>query len=114
MTMTLGHGHGHEQAPPRSVADGRGRLRCIADLETVIERQSAVRSDLSAQGLATRDLDRIIDILVCSLQLLRGYHAATAHEALAGEASVSAGFSPKSSQDSFGCCPKLHSDGPAP
>ena len=76
MTMTLGHGHGHEQAPPRSGADGLSRLRRMADLETVIKRQSAARSNLSARGLATPELDRIIDVLVGSLQLLQGYHAA--------------------------------------
>ena len=97
MTMTLGHRHGHEPAPPPGVAGGRGRLHCIADLETVIERQSAARSSLSAQGLATRDLDQIIDILVCSLQLLRGYHAAIGDERSADEAIVSGNLAPKSS-----------------
>ena len=95
MTMTLGHAEGPEPAPPPAVAGGLATLRHIADLETVIERQNAARSQLSAQGLSTRDMDRIIDILVCSLRLLRGYHAAIEDEGSAGEAIVGAGAAPR-------------------
>jgi hypothetical protein len=94
--MTMIIGRGHEPVLPRAVADARGTLRRIADLETVIERQSSARHTLSAQGLSTRDMDRIIDILVCSLQLLRGYQAAIEDEGLDGMAIASANPGPLS------------------
>jgi hypothetical protein len=51
-------------------------LRRIADLETVIAQQRSASSHLSAQGLPTHEVERIIDILISSLQLVRNSQAA--------------------------------------
>jgi hypothetical protein len=88
--MTIDHTQGSVKAPSRGMPDLSGTLRRIADLEAVIERQSAARSNLSAQGLPTLEIDRIIDVLVGSLQLIRGYHAALVGEVSGGELLVSA------------------------
>ena len=104
--MTITIGHGQVQAAAR--ADGRGTLRRIADLQTVIEHQEAARNVLSARGLATGDLDRVIDILVCSLQLLRGYHAAMEDERVEREALVLASAVPK---ESVALAPRYESAG---
>ena len=50
-------------------------LRRIADLETTIARQRIMCSDLSARGLPTVEVDRIIDILIVSLEFVRNLHA---------------------------------------
>ena len=50
-------------------------LRRIADLETTIARQRIMCSDLSARGLPTVEVDRIIDILVESLEFVRNLQA---------------------------------------
>jgi hypothetical protein len=62
--------------------DQQARLLRIADLEVMIERQKAASSELSAQGLPTQEIDRIIDILVSSLQLIHGHYRAIENSAL--------------------------------
>jgi len=65
MAMTVG------TAPLGGGSQHSTALRRIADLETVIAQQKSASSDLSAQGLPTHEVERIIDILVSSLQLVR-------------------------------------------
>jgi hypothetical protein len=68
------------------VRQGAARRR-IADLEATIARQKIASSHLSAQGLPTQEVERIIDILAWSLQFVRSYQAAMDHDSrLADEA----------------------------
>ncbi len=74
--MKLAADRGHERSQFAEVAREAATLRRIADLETTIARQRTASSDLSARGLPTVEIDRIIDILVVSLELVRCVQAA--------------------------------------
>jgi hypothetical protein len=74
MTMTIDQRYGDEPTAPRAAADRSGVLRRMIDLKSVIARLKATRSRLSAEGGSTEEIERIIDILVSTLELIRGYH----------------------------------------
>ena len=74
--MTIEAGGGRELSRPVEPARQGAILRRIADLETTIARQRIASADLSARGLPTVEVDRIIDILVVSLEFVRTYKAA--------------------------------------
>ena len=61
--------------------DQQAMILRIADLESMIEKQKVASSDLSAQGLPTHDIERIIDILVSSLHLIRSHYRAIENSA---------------------------------
>jgi hypothetical protein len=77
MTTTIDDEGRRESPPPAETARQSATRRRIADLEAMIARQRNASLRLSAQGLPTQELERIIDILVCSLQLVRDCQAAT-------------------------------------
>jgi hypothetical protein len=75
MTMTIDQRHGDEAAmSPPATTDRRAVLRRMGDLKSVIARLKGTSSRLSAEGGSTEEIDRIIDILVSTLALIRGYH----------------------------------------
>jgi len=76
MMLTIDDGGGRESRPLAETVRQGATLRRIADLEAVIARQRSASLRLSAQGLPTQEVERIIDILVCSLQLVRDCQAA--------------------------------------
>jgi hypothetical protein len=76
VTITVDDGAGREPRPMPEIARYAATARRIADLETMIARQKDVRLHLSVQGLPTHEVERIIDILVCGLQLVRDCQAA--------------------------------------
>jgi hypothetical protein len=76
MLITIDDGGVREPRAPAETARHAATARRIADLETMIVRQKDVRLHLSVQGLPTIEVERIIDILVCGLQLVRDCQAA--------------------------------------
>ena len=73
MTMTIDQRHGDEAAmSPPATTDRRAVLRRMGDLKSVIARLKGTSSRLSAEGGSTEEIDRIIDILVSTLALIRG------------------------------------------
>jgi hypothetical protein len=76
MTMTVDDGGRREPRPLAETARQGAARRRIADLEAVIAREKTASLHLSAQGLPTHEVERIIDILVWSLQLVRDWQAA--------------------------------------
>jgi hypothetical protein len=85
MTITIDDGGGREPQPTPEIARRAATARRIADLETMIARQKDVRLHLSVQGLPTHEVERIIDILVCGLQLVRDCQAAIDNDCRRGE-----------------------------
>jgi hypothetical protein len=90
MTTTIDDGGRCEPPPLAETARQGATRRRIADLEAMIARQKNATMRLSAQGLPTQELERIIDILVCSLQLVRDCQAVIDNDSGPGdETSVS-------------------------
>ncbi len=85
MTTTIDGEAGRGSRPLAETARQSATRRRIADLEAMITRQKNARVRLSAQGLPTQELERIIDILVCSLQLVRDCQAATDNDSGPGD-----------------------------
>ncbi len=67
---------GHETSRLAERARQGAVLRRIADLETTIARQRTASAQLALGGLSTLEVDRIIDILVMSLEFVRSVQAA--------------------------------------
>ena len=75
MAMTIDQRQGGGPPPRGNVpADQSTVLRRVIDLQSVIRRLKTTRSSLVAEGGLTDDVDRIIDILACTLELIRSYH----------------------------------------
>ena len=78
MTATGNREERRDGGPPGERDLPAPALRRITELEALIAHHRDASAQLSAQGMPTAEVDRIIDILVSSLQLVRDYNAVIA------------------------------------